>query len=239
VSRGWPDPGAGFVPDELAHAGDEHLDPEFVAAYDAKQRYDPSADVESLLGRGLGLSSVLLDMGCGTGTFTLAAAPQCAKVIAVDVSQPMLDRLADRVAERHLDNVELVCAGLLSYVHDRPPADVVFTRNVLHQLPDFWKAIALGRLADVMTTGGLLWLKDLAYAFEPPEADGVLRAWFAGAVDDPATGYTAADLAAHVRTEHSTFTWLLEPMLAHAGFGVLDTQIDPRRTYVRYACVKL
>ena len=239
MSPDWPDPRVDdFVPDELTHAGAEHLDPDFVAAYDAKQKYDPTADLESLLSRGLGPSSVLLDMGCGTGTFTLAAAPHCAKVIAVDVSQPMLDRLAGRVAEHGLDNVELVRAGLLSYVHAGQPADVVFTRNVLHQLPDFWKGVALGRLADAILTGGLLWLKDLAYAFEPFEADRVLRAWFATALDDPAKGYTAADFAAHVRTEHSTFTWLLEPLLAHAGFRVVDTEIDPRRTYVRYACLK-
>jgi SAM-dependent methyltransferase len=239
VSPTWPRPSDGFVPDELAHAGAEHLDPEFVAAFDAKQRYDPTADVEALRARGLAASSVLLDMGCGTGTFTLAAAPHCEKVIAVDVSQPMLDRLGQRIAERGLDNVEVVRAGLLSYAHAGRPVDVVFTRNVLHQLPDFWKAVALGRLAEVMTTGGLLWLKDLAYAFEPEEADRVLRGWLDTAADDPKLGYNAAELATHIRTEHSTYTWLLEPMLAHAGFRALDTEVDPRRTFVRYACVKL
>jgi SAM-dependent methyltransferase len=227
-----------FYPDEIVHAGAEHLDPDFVDAFDAKQRYDPTADIQALVARGLGGASVVLDMGCGTGTFALAVAPLCSRVVAVDVSPPMLDRLAERAAERELDNIELVRAGLLSYVHQGAPADVVFTRNVLHQLPDFWKAVALSRLAGSMAAAGLLWLKDLAYAFEPSEADDVLRAWFAGASDDSATGYTAADLATHVRTEHSTFSWLLEPMLDHAGFRVIDTEIDPRRTYVRYACLK-
>ena len=227
-----------FYPDEIVHAGAEHLDPDVVAAYDAKQRYDPTADVAALVDRGLGPSSVLLDMGCGTGTFTLAAAPLCSRVVAVDVSQPMLDRLVERAVERDLDNIEPVRAGFLSYVHQGAPADVVFTRNVLHQLPDFWKGVALSRLAGSTAPGGLLWLKDLEYAFEPSEADEVLRAWFAAAAADPATGYTAADLATHVRTEHSTFSWLLEPLLDHAGFRVIDTQVDPRRTYVRYACLK-
>jgi SAM-dependent methyltransferase len=228
----------GFYPDEIVHAGAEHLDPDFVDAYDAKQRYDPTADVQALVDLGLGPTSVVLDMGCGTGTFTLAVAPVCARVVAVDVSPPMLDRLAERAAERGLDNIELVRAGLLSYVHRGAPADVVFTRNVLHQLPDFWKAVALCRLAGSMAPGGLLWLKDLVYAFEPSEADEAIGAWFAAASDDPTRGYTAADLATHVRTEHSTFSWLLQPMLEHAGFRVLDTQVDPRRTYVRYACLR-
>ena len=32
------------------------------------------------------------------------------------------------------------------YEHGGPPADFVFTRNALHQVPDFWKAIALDRI---------------------------------------------------------------------------------------------
>jgi hypothetical protein len=32
---------------------------------------------------------------------------------------------------------------------------------------------------------------------------------------------------------------LLEPMLADAGFRALDTEVDRRRTYAQYACVKL
>lgn len=38
--------------DELAHAGDEHLDPAYVAAYDAKQQTDPTEDIEALLALG-------------------------------------------------------------------------------------------------------------------------------------------------------------------------------------------
>jgi len=91
----------------------------------------------------------------------------------------------------------------------------------------------------MMATGALLWLRDLVYAFEPTEVERVMEGWFGEAVVDPTNGYTADDLATHVRTEFSTFTWLLEPMLGHAGFRALDTEVDRRRTYVRYACVKL
>ena len=36
-----------------------------------------------------------------------------------------------------------------------PPADGVYTRNALHQLPDFWKALALGRIARMLRPGGV------------------------------------------------------------------------------------
>jgi len=226
------------VPDELAYAGPEHLDPTFVAAYDAKQRYDPAADVAALLERGLSPDSVILDMGCGTGTFTVAVAPHCQRVIAVDVSGQMLSVLAARAEQHGIANIEIVRAGFLSYEHRGEPVDVVFSRNALHQLPDVWKAVALARLADVMGKGGLLWLRDLVYAFEPSEFEAVMAGWFDAAVSNPAEGYTAEDLATHVRSEFSTFTWLLEPMLGHAGFDIVDTEVDRRRTYARFACLR-
>jgi hypothetical protein len=33
---------------------------------------------------------------------------------------------------------------------------VVFTRNALHQLPDFWKAIALDRIVSFLRPNGTL-----------------------------------------------------------------------------------
>jgi len=97
-------------------------------------------------------------------------------------------------------------AGFLTYEHAGPPVDFVCTRNALHQIPDFWKAIALDRIHGLLKPGGILLVRDLVYDFEPSEADARMAAWFAGAADDPARGWTAAELAEHVRTEHSTFT---------------------------------
>jgi hypothetical protein len=125
---------------------------------------------------------------------------------------------------------------LLSY-SPAAPVDGVYTRNALHQLPDFWKAVALTRIAAMLKPGGVLRLRDLAYDFQPGEAAAVFDGWLAAAVADPAQGYTAADYAEHIRTEHSTFRWLLEPMLAAAGFEIADVAYD-RRLYAAYTCVK-
>jgi hypothetical protein len=73
-----------------------------------------------------------------------------------------------------------------------------------------WKGIARKGVADTLRPGGILRLRDLAYDFEPDEADTRITELFDGAVDDPARGFTADDLATHVRTEHSTYTWLLD-----------------------------
>ncbi len=39
---------------------------------------------------------------------------------------------------------------------------------------------------------------------------------------DVDVGWTRPELAEHVRDEHSTFTWLLEPMIERAGFDISD-----------------
>lgn len=221
--------------DELAHAGAEHLDPSYVAGYERKSGYDPADDLEMLTARGLGRESVLVDLGAGPGTFALAAARVCRRVIAVDVSPAMTAVLRERSGRPGLGHVEVVQAGLLSYQHAGEPADCVFTRNVLHQIPDFWKGIALARIARITRPGGLLRVHDLIFDFDPAGADGSIRAWMSGAVGDPRSGYTAAELAEHVRSEHSTYSWLFEPMLARTGFTILDREYD-RSAYGAYLC---
>jgi ubiquinone/menaquinone biosynthesis C-methylase UbiE len=224
--------------DELAHAGPEHLDPAFVAGYDRKQGYpDPAADLAAFEAHGLDAASVMVDIGAGAGQFAIAAARRFGHVTAVDVSPAMLAALRERAAAAGLANLDCVRAGFLSYQHAGPPADGVYTRHALHQLPDFWKALALDRIARMLRPGGVLRLRDLIFDFGPGEAAAVFTGWLEHAADDPAAGYTSADYAEHIRTEFSTFRWLLEPMLAAAGFEIVDVDFEAR-LYGAYTCVK-
>jgi ubiquinone/menaquinone biosynthesis C-methylase UbiE len=221
--------------DELAHAGPEHLDPEFVAGYDRKQGYpDFTEDVVVLRAHGLTGASTVVDLGAGSGRFALAAAAEFGRVVAVDVSPAMLGLIGSRATS---SNLEYVRAGFLSYQHSGPPADAVYTRNALHQLPDFWKAVALDRIARMLRPGGILRVHDLIYDFAPAEAGEVFGRWFAGAATDPAEGYTAEDYTEHIRTEHSTFRWLFEPMLEVAGFQIVESGFAAS-AYGTYTCVK-
>jgi hypothetical protein len=191
--------------DELAHAGPEHLDPAFVAGYERKQGYPDPAEDLAVLAAH-GLDERSTVVDLAAGTGRFSLA-----------------------AARRFGQV------IASYQHAGPPADAVYTRNALHQLPDFWKAVALDRVGGMLRPGGVLRLHDLVYDFQPSEADAALERWLDGAADDPVRGYTRLDLAEHIRTEHSTFRWLLEPMLAAAGFELLTAEFRGA-VYGAYTC---
>ena len=227
----------GWFLDELAHAGSEHLDPTYVPTYDQKAATDPAEDLALLQDFALNPSHTLVDLGAGTGTFTLAAAGLCRRVVAVDVSREMLAALQEKLERSGIANVEIVQGGFLSYDHQGEPADFVYSRHALHHLPDFWKAIALVRIAAILKPGGVLLLRDLVYAFDPGEAEAAIESWLAGAAADARRGWTRPELETHLREEYSTFTWLLEPMIERAGFTIRDAQ-HHASIYAAYTCVK-
>jgi SAM-dependent methyltransferase len=224
--------------DELAHAGPEHLDPAYIASYDRKAQTDPAPDVAALRALGLNEASVLVDLGAGTGTFALAAAPHCRRVVAVDVSPAMVGLIRAKATDLGLGNVEVAHAGFLSYEHQGDPADFVYSRNALHHLPDFWKGIALTRVAAILRPGGVLFLRDLVYSFDPSEAGSHFEPWLANAPTRPEQGWTRAELAEHIRGEYSTYSWLLEPLIERAGFAIKDVAVTANRSFAAYTCVK-
>ena len=228
-----------WYPDELAHAGAEHLDDAYVATYERKAGFDPTDELGRLRALGLNAAATLVDLGAGTGALALAAAPFCRRVVAVDVSSAMLAALRQKATQRKLRNVESVRSGFLTYEHTGDPADFVFSRHALHQLPDLWKAIALQRVAGFLRLGGVLRVRDLFFSCTLSEVHPVVEAWLAGAAQTPEYGWTRAELETHLREEHSTFTWLFEPMLVQAGFEVRNATYSDSRIFAEYTCVRV
>jgi len=224
---------------EISLAGQEHLDPAYVAAYDRKAGFDPTEELVLLRELGLGEQSTLVDLGAGTGTLALAAAAHCRKVVAVDVSAEMVAATKKKAIGLGVANVECVHAGFLSYQRRGVPVDFVYSRNALHHLPEFWKAVALERVSLMLRPGGILRLRDIVFAFEPSEAERFIGHWLDSATESRKDGWTRAGLAAHLRDEHSTFSWLLEPMLERAGFEIKQASYESRRVFAEYVCVKI
>lgn len=86
---------------------------------------------------------------------------------------------------------------------------------------------------------GTLRLWDAVYAFDPLDATSRLEAWMDQAAPGGLhEGWDRSELAEHVRDEHSTFTWLLEPMLERVGFRISDVSYDDSGVFARYICTK-
>ncbi|HVF78037.1 MAG TPA: class I SAM-dependent methyltransferase [Solirubrobacteraceae bacterium] len=226
--------------DEAAHAGREHFDEQHARRYDAKMDAGSAEEVAVLQSAAvLGPQSTVVELGTGTGQFAMAAAQVCRRVVAVDISPVMLARLREKLDRGDASNVETVDAGFLTYEHTGGPADAVYSRFALHHLPDFWQAIALRRMAGMLRPGGVLRLSDVVYSFEPADAERCIEAWITDLMTtDIEAGWTRAEIAEHVRDENSTFTWLLEPMIARAGFEIIDATYSASRMLAQYLCRK-
>ena len=94
-------------------------------------RYD--AMLEPYAGRLLGAAEIapherVLDVGCGTGTTTLAAAVGAQDALGVDISEPMIARARDRAREQGLQNARFEVADAQTAPFEADSHDVVISR---------------------------------------------------------------------------------------------------------------
>jgi ubiquinone/menaquinone biosynthesis C-methylase UbiE len=160
----------------------------------------------------------IIDLGCGTGAIAIFAADSFKTVYAVDVSDVMIEK-AKKKLNKNVHNLIFVNAGFLSYNHEGEPADLVVTKAAFHHLPDFWKQIALLRMNRMVKMGGLLYIHDIVFQFEPQEYESRINAWISR-FEEVAGKEFRLEVETHIRDEYSTFDWILRGMLEKAGFAV-------------------
>ncbi len=211
--------------DEFQQAGTDYNDPAEVEAYDSRhaQFRDVDAECRAILDAlDLARESVLIEFGAGTGAFAIRAAGRCAKVHAIDTSQLMLDCAARKAEDAHAANISFHHAGFLTYEHQCRAADAVVTFMAFHHLPDFWKGIALGRMNRMLGMDGQLYIQDVVFT-DKDAAVNVSR-WvdcMAGIGGEK----LRREIEDHIRQEYSTYDWIMEGLLARAGFAIKDKQI--------------
>jgi SAM-dependent methyltransferase len=132
---------------------------------------------------------VVVDLGAGTGTGTVALAQRFggAEVVAVDASDAMLARVAERtVVDGLAGRIRTVRADLDEGWPDLPPADVVWASLMLHEVRD--PARLLRHVRDGLAPGGLLAVIEMdgPPRFLPDDL-GVGRPGLADRLDDAVT----------------------------------------------------
>lgn len=147
-----------------ARADDFNHDPH-AAGYDADVQREEHpiragyGAVHAWLGRVVPPGSAVLDLGCGTGNTALALPEDC-RVVAVDLSQNMLDLAREKLAGRV---VTFHAGEILEYVHgaDLGGFDVVTSCYALHHLTADEKLRLFDRLREGLGPGARVLIGDL------------------------------------------------------------------------------
>jgi len=181
-------------------------------------------------------SKTMVDLGCGTGATSIFAADVFRTVYAVDVSEVMLQKVRSKL-HRNVHHIKFVNAGFLSYKHAGEPLDLVVTKTALHHLPDFWKQVALLRMNGMLKMGGLLYIHDVVFQFDPQKYESKINSWISG-LEKVAGEELGSEVAIHIRQEYSTFGWIMEGMLEKAGFVVEKCRSEDEFV-TEYACRKV
>jgi len=208
-------------------------------AYDTyHQRFrDYQREAEQIVAAlGLASSATVIDMGCGTGAFTIHAARHYRKIYAVDIAKAMLGRARRKARKAGLANIEFHRGGFLTYEHADSPVDAVVSVVALHHLPDFWKLVGLHRLASMLKPDGRLYLFDVVFSFDVAQYEPCIQRFIETMNDHTRPdGRTAADT--HVREEYSTCGWIMEGLLEGAGFRI--DEADYKDDFLAaYLCTK-
>jgi len=209
--------------DEFQQVGRDYTSQEEVQVYDeshAQFRDIAKESNESLDRLKVSPGMVLLDIGCGTGTFAIESARRGLDVHAADVSEPMLAYAKEKA--RGCD-LAFHNAGFLTLEMSHESIDLITTTFAFHHLPDFWKGIALKRLYRMLKPSGRLYLRDVILE----EVDALENiAKLVEHQEEMGGEFLREDVEGHFREENSTYDWVMDGLLSRSGFSIVMKEFD-------------
>ncbi|MDY6864808.1 MAG: class I SAM-dependent methyltransferase [Halobacteriota archaeon] len=224
---------------EMQQIGTDYQDEANVQAYDERMARlrDVKSEVKSIMDdMGITKESTVIEIGCGTGNFSVEASKHCKKVYSVDISEMMLEFAEKKAGSVKSDNITFINAGFLTYRHTEEPVDLVVSQLALHHLPDFWKMVALLRMNQMLKMGGKLFLSDIIFSFGVDCFEESISSWL-DQIGESGGAKMMHETEMHIREEYSTFSWVMEDMLSRSGFSI--NKIDRKSEFVTaYICTK-
>lgn len=118
----------------------------------------------------------VMDFGAGTGLITSQVAPHVASITAVDVSQAMLDKLAEKTELK--DKVQTICQDITQQPLDTK-FDVIMSAMAMHHVED--TNLLMQCFAEHLKSGAQVALADLDAedgSFHPADVEGVYHDGF-------------------------------------------------------------
>ena len=113
----------------------------------------------------------VVDLGAGTGLLALALAPRVRELVAVDISERMLERLDDAAVAEGVHNVEPLVADLRWLPLEDESATLVVSNYAFHHLDDAGKELALAEARRVLRPGGRLVIGDMMFSLSLKRRD--------------------------------------------------------------------
>jgi ubiquinone/menaquinone biosynthesis C-methylase UbiE len=104
-----------------------------------------------------------VDLGCGSGQVTLALAGKVASVLAIDVSQKMIDLLVDNARATGVTNVEGRAVPIEQLVFPPGSVDLVVSNYAFHHLRDADKPKVVQQIFVWLRPGGRFVLGDMMF----------------------------------------------------------------------------
>ena len=120
--------------------------------------------------------NTVLDLGCGAGNFTLRLLQEVPGLHCrlADLSQPMLDRAAERIRQANAASVTTVQSDLRALSLEDNSVDTILAGAVLHHLRDDadWTS-TFRKFARWLKPGGRLYVSDLC-TFDQPDLQEIM-----------------------------------------------------------------
>ena len=118
----------------------------------------------------------VMDFGAGTGLISSQVAPLVKKIVAVDISEAMLNKLVSK-PELH-GKVEIVCQDIIDKPIDEK-FDLIMSAMAMHHVKDTSRLIQ--RFSEHLSPGAFIALADLDKedgSFHPEDTEGIFHLGF-------------------------------------------------------------
>ena len=221
---------------EMQQVGTDYTSLAEVEAYD--QRMGSFRDVNSENREMLGMlklppGSAVLEIGCGTGRFSRAAAAEKLKATAIDISPIMLEYVQAKSKQENISSIATFHAGFLTMDFPAASFDAVVSGAALHHLPDAWKYAALRNVARVLKPGGQFILRDVVFTLKANDTPDDCFERFINSFSKP----MRPGALGHIKKEFSTYDWIMEGLLTRAGFDIASKN-SVFESFTVYHCQK-
>lgn len=205
--------------DERAHLYEEEVIDRFKETY-----YRPIEKIVELASPKK--TEVVLDIGAGTGAVSLFIAPYVKKIIAIDISEKMLQEAKNKVKASGVSNIEFRIGSFLKpNLYEK--VDIIVSNLALHHLPDEDKKSAIKVMHTLLNEGGKVVFGDVMFFFDPekePEKIDELIQLAVANITDESKDDAIKQIRDTIETEYPSKAEDLKQFFEEYGFEIVKLE---------------